>query len=47
MESLKQYVVDILKDKGGDKKPSWFGCETCNIWQKEVNTLQAKSNKAL
>lgn len=47
MESLKQSMVDILKGKNEDEKPSWFGCETCHIWQKEVKTLKAKLDKAL
>lgn len=29
------------------EEPSWFGCETCNIRQDEVNTLKAKLDKAL
>lgn len=47
MEALKQSMADILKDNNEDSKPSWFGCETCHIWQKEVNTLQVKLDKAL
>ena len=34
MEALKQSTVDIKKDKNKDEEPSWFGCETCHIWQK-------------
>ena len=30
-----------------DEKYSWFGCETCHIWQKEIITLKSKWNKAL
>ena len=40
-------MIDIQKDKNEDEKPSWFGCGTCHIWQKEVNTLKVKLDKAL
>lgn len=47
MEALRQSMVDILKDKSEDKKPSWFGCENLHIWQKEERTLKVKVYKAL
>lgn len=47
MEALKQYMVDVQKDKNEDVEPSWFGCESCHIWKKEVNTLKDKLDKAL
>ncbi|XP_050896206.1 uncharacterized protein LOC127102934 [Lathyrus oleraceus] len=47
MEALKKSMVDIQKDKNEDEEPSWFGCETCHIWQKKVNTLKYKLDKAL
>lgn len=47
MEGLNKYMVDIQKDKNEDEEPSCFGCATCHIWKKEVNSLQAKFDKAL
>lgn len=47
MESIKQFMIDIQKDKNEDEKISWCRCETCHIWQKEINTLQSKLDKAL
>src|SRR3954471_22456778 len=47
MEALKQSMLDIQKDKIEEDPPSWFGCETCHIWQKEVRDLKAKLDKAL
>ncbi|KAI5432937.1 hypothetical protein KIW84_020302 [Lathyrus oleraceus] len=46
MEALKKFMVYIQKDKNEDEEPSWFGCETCHIWKKEVNTLKDKLDKA-
>lgn len=40
-------MVDIIKYKNKDDKPSWFDCETCRIWQKEAKTLKAKLDKSL
>lgn len=47
METLKQTMLDATQVKVEDDKSSWFGCETCHIWQKEVITLKAKLTKAL
>ncbi|XP_050919837.1 uncharacterized protein LOC127137416 [Lathyrus oleraceus] len=47
MEALKQTILDAPKFKIEDEKSSWFGCETCHIWEKEVITLKEKSTKAL
>ncbi|XP_058721912.1 uncharacterized protein LOC131593431 [Vicia villosa] len=47
MEALKQSMLDIQKDKVEIDPTSWFGCETCHIWQKEVRDLKAKLDKAL
>lgn len=47
MKALKQFMVDVQKVKNEDEEPSWFSCETCHIWKKEVNTLKAKLNKSL
>src|SRR3954464_7133864 len=42
MEALKQSMLDIQKNNIEEDPPSWFGCETCHIWQKEVTNLKAK-----
>lgn len=42
MEALKQSIIDNLKIR-----MRMNGCETCRIWKKEVNTLQAKLDKTL
>lgn len=47
MEALRQSMADILKDKNEDKRPQWFGCETCHIWKKEAITLKSKVDKVL
>ncbi|XP_050888687.1 uncharacterized protein LOC127093827 [Lathyrus oleraceus] len=47
MEALKQTKLDASKVDVEDEKPSWFGCETCHIWKKEVITLKAKLNQTL
>ncbi|XP_050896755.1 uncharacterized mitochondrial protein AtMg00810-like [Lathyrus oleraceus] len=47
METLKKSMACIQKDNNENEEPSCFGCETCHIWKKEVNTLQAKLDKAL
>src|SRR3954466_5619860 len=47
MEALKQSMLDIQKNKVEEDPPSWFGYETCHIWQKEVRDLKAKLDKAL
>ena len=43
MEALKQSMVDIQKDKNEDEEPSWFGCETCHIWQKKKRGKNSSS----
>lgn len=47
MEVIKQYMLDALKIDVEKEKHFWFGCETCHIWKKEVNTLKSRLNKAL
>src|SRR4051812_37871915 len=40
MKALKQSMLDIQKNKVDEDPPSWFGCETCHIWQKELRDLK-------
>ncbi|XP_050890376.1 uncharacterized protein LOC127095777 [Lathyrus oleraceus] len=47
MEALKEIMLDASKVDVEEDKSSWFNCETCHIWQKEVITLKSKLNKAL
>ena len=47
IEALKKTMLEASKVDVKDEKSSWFGCETCHIWQKEVITLKVKLNKAL
>ncbi|XP_050895540.1 uncharacterized protein LOC127102179 [Lathyrus oleraceus] len=39
MEALKQTMLDASKVDVEEDKSSWFDCETCHIWQKEVECL--------
>ncbi|MCI06033.1 RNA polymerase-associated protein RTF1-like, partial [Trifolium medium] len=34
-------MVEKSKDIVEDNKPSWFGCETCHIWQGEGKCLES------
>lgn len=47
MEALKKSMFDVSKVDVEEEKYSWFGCDTCHIWKKEVNTQKDKLNKAL
>ncbi|XP_050909276.1 eukaryotic translation initiation factor 4 gamma-like [Lathyrus oleraceus] len=47
LEAIKISMIDIQSDKNEDEKPSKFGCESCHNWQKEINALQVKLDKAL
>lgn len=46
MEALKKTMLEAPQVKIEDKK-SWFRCETCHIWKKEVINLKVKLDKAL
>lgn len=47
MKTLKQTMLYAQKYNIEDANSSWFGCDTCHIWKKEVNTLKDKLSKAL
>lgn len=47
MEALKKVMLVASTVDVEEDNCSWFGCETCYIWKKEVNILKAKLNKDL